>query len=227
MDVLLIEDDAVVSKIVERTLGVNGCSYTSRTNATEGEELARKKHFDVIILDLGLPDKNGMEVCKSLRSDGITTPILILSAMSGVKTKVQGLEIGADDYLTKPFDVDELTARLNALNRRVTELDNDETEKLLTCGNLKINLLDREFLVGDNVVLLTNNEFDLMVYLLKNSNQVVTREEIASEVWDIHFDTQTNYINVYISYLRKKISEHTNTNYIQTIRGKGFMLECK
>ena len=227
MDVLLIEDDAIVSKIVERTLGVNGCSYTSRTNATEGEELARKKHFDVIILDLGLPDKNGMEVCKSLRSDGITTPILILSAMSGVKTKVQGLEIGADDYLTKPFDVDELTARLNALNRRVTELDNDETEKLLTCGNLKINLLDREFLVGDNVVLLTNNEFDLMVYLLKNSNQVVTREEIASEVWDIHFDTQTNYINVYISYLRKKISEHTNTNYIQTIRGKGFMLECK
>ena len=227
MDVLLIEDDAVVSKIVERTLGVNGCSYTSRTNATEGEELARKKHFDVIILDLGLPDKNGMEVCKSLRSDGITTPILILSAMSGVKTKVQGLEIGADDYLTKPFDVDELTARLNALNRRVTELDNDEKEKVLTCGNLKINLLDREFVVGDDVVLLTNNEFDLMVYLLKNSNQVVTREEIASEVWDIHFDTQTNYINVYISYLRKKISEHTDTNYIQTIRGKGFMLECK
>lgn len=226
MDVLLIEDDAVVSKIVERTLGVNGYSYTSRSNATEGEELARKKQFDVIILDLGLPDKNGMEVCKSLRADGITTPILILSAMSGVKTKVQGLEIGADDYLTKPFDVDELTARLNALNRRHNELDNDETEQILHCAELKINLLEREFVVNRENVLLTNNEFDLMIYLMKNANRVVTRDEIASEVWDIHFDTQTNYINVYISYLRKKIAEHTDTNYIQTIRGKGFMLEC-
>jgi len=226
MDILLIEDDAVVSKIVERTLGVNGCSYTSRSNATEGEELARSKHFDVIILDLGLPDKNGMEVCKSLRADGITTPILILSAMSGVKTKVQGLEIGADDYLTKPFDVKELTARLNALNRRHNELHNDETEQVINCDELKIKLLEREFFVNGKSVLLTNNEFDLMIYLMKNANRVVTREEIASEVWDIHFDTQTNYINVYISYLRKKIGEYTDKNYIQTIRGKGFMLEC-
>lgn len=125
--------------------------------------------------------------------------------------------------ITKPFNTEELIARLEAIQRR-TEASGDQ---VLSCGELKVDLLKREFMINSEKVQLTNNEFNLLVYFIKHKNKIITQEELAEKVWDIHFDTQTNYINVYISYLRKKIREHTEVDYIETIRKKGFTFRCE
>lgn len=222
MNILVIEDDPSVRTLVKAVLEHNGNVVRTAENATDGEEMA-KGDFDMIILDLGLPDGDGYEVCKSLRNQSIATPVLILSGEQETNVKVKCLKVGADDYLTKPFNTEELIARMDAIKRR-TENGADQQ---LTCGELKVNLLKREFFVNESKVQLTNNEFNLLVYFLKNKNRIITQEELAEKVWDIHFDTQTNYINVYISYLRKKIREHTEYDYIETIRKKGFTFRCK
>lgn len=222
MNILVIEDDPSVRTLVKAVLEHNGNVVRTAENATDGEEMA-KGDFDMIILDLGLPDGDGYEVCKSLRNQNIATPVLILSGEQETNVKVKCLKVGADDYLTKPFNTEELIARMEAIKRR-TENGADQQ---LTCGELKVNLLKREFSVNESKVQLTNNEFNLLVYFLKNKNRIITQEELAEKVWDIHFDTQTNYINVYISYLRKKIREHTEYDYIETIRKKGFTFRCK
>jgi DNA-binding response OmpR family regulator len=171
---------------------------------------------------LALPNKNGHEVCKDLRDGGNKTPILILSARKNIDTKVSGLHSGADDYLAKPFDNKELMARIEAITRRSQQSNNNS--EFLNCGELCINLLKREFTVGGNMVWLTNNEFNLMAYFLQNVHRVIDKEELADKVWGITFDTQTNYINVYMSYLRKKINKITPREYIQTVRNRGFIL---
>jgi DNA-binding response OmpR family regulator len=222
MNILVIEDDEVVRTLVQRVLQKNNYTVSVAAEAEEGERLANTQPFDCIILDLALPDKNGLEVCKDLRDRGNKTPILILSARKNIDTKVSGLHSGADDYLTKPFDNKELLARIEAITRR-SQQSSDNSE-FLTCGELRINLLKREFTVGGKMVWLTNNEFNLMAYFLQNVDRVVDKEELADKVWGITFDTQTNFINVYVSYLRKKINEITPKEYIQTVRKRGFIL---
>ena len=225
MNALLIEDDPAVCKILDTIMSDSTIEHTIVRNGTDGEELAINGNFDVIILDLGLPDKDGIDVCKSLRKQQVTIPILILSAQNEIETKVKVLEIGADDYLTKPFNSDELIARIMAVTRRgnYTSLD-AKTE--YTCGELIINLVERTFSVANQEVRLTNNEFDLMAHFIQNPNRIIGQEELSAEVWDIHFDTKTNFINVYISYLRGKIAGHTDIKYIETIRSEGFRLNC-
>ncbi len=223
MNILVIEDDPSVRTLVKAVLEHNGKSVSTADTATEGEKSAVEGNFDMIILDLGLPDGDGYEVCKNIRDKNITTPVLILSGEQDTDVKVKCLKVGADDYLTKPFNTEELIARMDAINRR----SEASGEQKLTCGELKVDLLKREFQINNELVQLTNNEFNLLVYFLKNKNRVITQEELAEKVWDIHFDTQTNYINVYISYLRKKIREHTEVDYIETIRKKGFTFQCK
>jgi DNA-binding response OmpR family regulator len=222
MNILVIEDDEVVRTLVQRVLQKNNYTVSVAAEAEEGERLANTQPFDCIILDLALPDKNGLEVCKDLRDRGNKTPILILSARKNIDTKVSGLHSGADDYLTKPFDNKELLARIEAITRR-SQQSNDNSE-FLTCGELRINLIKREFTVGGKMVWLTNNEFNLMAYFLQNVDRVVDKEELADKVWGITFDTQTNFINVYVSYLRKKINEISPKEYIQTVRKRGFIL---
>jgi DNA-binding response OmpR family regulator len=222
MNILVIEDDEVVRTLVQRVLQKNNYTVSVAAEAEEGERLANTQPFDCIILDLALPDKNGLEVCKDLRDRGNKTPILILSARKNIDTKVSGLHSGADDYLTKPFDNKELLARIEAITRR-SQQSSDNSE-FLTCGELRINLIKREFTVGGKMVWLTNNEFNLMAYFLQNVDRVVDKEELADKVWGITFDTQTNFINVYVSYLRKKINEITPKEYIQTVRKRGFIL---
>lgn len=223
MNVLVVEDDPAVGTLVKVALQENDHEMTLADNAADGEELALKNKFDMIILDLGLPDGDGFDICKEIRERNITTPVLILSAEQESDIKVKCLKVGADDFLTKPFNTEELIARVEAITRR----SSDGTEQILTCGELQVKLLEREFRVNDSEVDLTNNEFNLLVYMLKNRNRIITQEEIAENVWDIHFDTQTNYINVYISYLRKKIRDQAETDYIETVRKKGFILRCK
>ncbi len=224
MNVLVIEDDPSVRTLVRAVLEHNNNEVHLADNATKGKELALETEHDIIILDLGLPDGNGLELCESLRSQDVDTPILILSAKHETDVKVKGLNTGADDYLTKPFNTEELMARIEAITRRSRESFAKKQE--LSCGELYVNLIERKFRVNDEEVSLTNNEFNLMVYLMRNKNRTISQDELAKNVWDIHFDTQTNYINVYISYLRKKIRGHAENDYIETVRKKGFILRC-
>lgn len=223
MDVLVIEDDPSVQTLVKAVLEKNEYTVDIADTAKSGEDHAAQNSYDIIILDLGLPDGDGFDLCKNMRDDDITTPVLILSAEQETDVKIKCLRVGADDYITKPFNTEELLARIEAISRRSGEMNGD---RLLECGELEVNMLDREFRVNDTKVDLTNNEFNLLVYLLKRKNKIVTQEEIAENVWDIHFDTQTNYINVYISYLRKKIRGHSENEYIDTVRKKGFIIRC-
>ncbi len=223
MNVLVIEDDPSVRTLVKAVLEKNEYEVDIADTAESGEEHASENSYDIIILDLGLPDGDGFDLCKEMRDQDITTPVLILSAEQETDVKIKCLRVGADDYLTKPFDTEELLARIEAISRRSGDVNGD---RVLECGELKVNMLDREFKVNGTKVDLTNNEFNLLVYLLKKKNQIVTQEEIAENVWDIHFDTQTNYINVYISYLRKKIRSHSDSEYIDTVRKKGFIIRC-
>jgi DNA-binding response OmpR family regulator len=223
MNVLVIEDDPAVQTLVRTVLKHNGNQVSVVETAKEGEEQATTASFDVIILDLGLPDGDGLELCERLRENGIDTPILILSAEQETDVKVKGLHSGADDYLTKPFSTEELMARIEAIRRRSKK---KTTQEVLHCGEITINLLDRTCDINGNGVSLTNNEFNLLAYFMQNSDRIIPQEELAAEVWDIHFDTQTNYINVYISYLRKKIRQNADREYIETVRKKGFILRC-
>lgn len=224
MNVLVVEDDPTVRTLVKAILQHKGNGVDLAGTASEGEKLALENEYDMIILDLRLPDGNGYDVCESIREKGVTTPVLVLSAEHETNVKVKVLNVGADDYLTKPFNSEELVARIDAINRRSTA---GEFEKELKCGELKVDLINREMLVNENPVPLTNNEFNLLVYFMKNKNKVISQEELAENVWDIHFDTQTNYINVYISYLRKKIREYSETDFIETIRKQGFKFKCE
>lgn len=223
MKALIIDDDPSIRTLVKTIMNKNGYDAEAVQTAKEGENLALTDNYEVIILDLGLPDGEGVDLCKSIREEEVTTPVLVLSADQQTDMKVQCLRVGADDYLTKPFDRDELIARVEAITRRVGEQDNNQ---ILRCGNLEVRMLEREFWVNGVQVELTNNEYNLLIYLLKNKNKIVSQEEIAKNVWDIHFDTQTNYINVYISYLRKKIRNHSDHEYIDTVRKKGFIIRC-
>lgn len=223
MNILVIEDDPSVRTLVKAVLEHNGNKVSIADNATDGESTAINDDYDMIILDLGLPDGDGYEVCKNIREKNVATPVLILSGEQETDVKVKCLRVGADDYLTKPFNTEELIARMDAIKRR----SESSGEQQLVCGELKVDMMKREVSVNGEKTSLTNNEFNLLVYFMKNRNRVISQEELAEKVWDIHFDTQTNYINVYISYLRKKIREHTDVDYVETVRKKGFLFRCK
>ena len=175
---------------------------------------------------MGLPDIDGMSVVKSVRSAQNETPILIVSARDGVDNKIKGLYSGADDYLTKPFDFKEFLARVDALIRRSSSSGGIKSDEV-QIGDIWVNLITRDVKVANNNIILTNNEFKLLVYLIQNKNKVISRDELSEKVWGINFDTHTNFVNVYISYLRKKIKDYTKYDYIQTVRGEGFMFSTE
>ncbi|MEX1212700.1 MAG: response regulator transcription factor [Balneolaceae bacterium] len=223
LDILVVEDDPTIQTLVKAILARDGNQVTVAKTAEEGEGYIREEEFDMILLDLRLPDGNGYDMCHDLRESGITTPVLFLSAEHETDVKIKCLKVGADDYLTKPFNSEELLARIEAIVRRSTSRGSDNE---LICGIIKVDQVGRLAYVKGEEIQLTNNEFNLLVYFLKNSNRVISQEELAQNVWDIHFDTQTNYINVYISYLRKKIREKSDKEFIETVRKKGFLFRC-
>lgn len=221
--ILLVDDDPALSTLVSAILEHDGKKVDVADTAARGSKLALENYYDLIILDLGLPDGNGYDICSSLRQQDIITPVLILTGEHDSEVMVSCLKSGADDYLTKPFDGEELLARIEAITRRSNLR---QEERTLRCGNMRVDLIDRKMYYGENEVPLTNNEFSLLVYLMKNQNRVISQDELAKKVWGITFDTQTNYINVYISYLRKKIRRNTSDLYIETVRRKGFVFRC-
>lgn len=224
MQILVVEDDPTVRTLVKAVLEHRGNIVSVAETAKKGEGMARENDYDMVILDLRLPDGNGYDICSSLRANEISTPVLFLSAEHETDVKIKCLKVGADDYLTKPFNSDELLARIEAIVRRSNNTRGGKKE--LSCGKLKVDLIKRIMIIDNTEVALTNNEFNLLVYLMRNRNRIITQEELAKNVWDIHFDTQTNYINVYISYLRKKIRDNSNEEFIETVRKKGFVLSC-
>lgn len=223
LNILIVEDDPTIRLLVKKALEHHGGRVSEADTAKKGLDIAGSKDLDMIVLDLRLPDGNGYDVCAKIREDGNNTPILILSADHETDVKVKNLSAGADDYLTKPFSIDELLARIEAILRR--SASNEESE--LECGEIKIDLIQRIMTMNGKEVDLTNSEFNLLVYLIKNEGRTISLDELAKNVWNIGFNTQTNYINVYVSYLRKKMRVHSDHEYIRTVRKKGFKAVCK
>lgn len=222
MKILLIEDDKTLQLMMKTILEKNNFEVVVSSFGVDGIKLTESIEFNLIILDMGLPDIDGMSVVKAVRAAQNDTPILIVSARDGVDNKIKGLYSGADDYLTKPFDFKEFLARVDALIRRSTNTVSNRNDEIQV-GDIWINLITRDVKISNKSIVLTNNEFKLLVYLIQNKNKVISRDELSEKVWGINFDTHTNFVNVYISYLRKKIKDHSKNEYIQTVRGEGFM----
>ena len=226
MKILVVEDEDSIRSVLRSYLKNHEFDVMDSGMGNEGLKLALDNEFDCILMDIDLPDTTGLEVLKNLREHGNETPLIFLTGTKKVDVKVEGFEYGADDYVTKPFDFKELVARIKTIARRKKQVEKAERKEVLVCGSLKLDLLNREFKIKDKLIFLTNNEFNLLAYFLKHKNEVVSRQELSENVWHIYFDTQTNFVNVYISYLRKKMRAELDEDLIETIRGEGFRLNC-
>jgi DNA-binding response OmpR family regulator len=220
--ILVVEDRREVLEVLQRTLQDNGFAVLTAADGDTGLQLALDAQPDLIILDIGLPKRNGLAVARELRSRAFTGPVLMLTARDTVPDKVQGLEAGADDYLAKPFDYDELLARVRALLRRSALRD---AQTLMKVADLTINPISREVVRGERTIALTQKEYALLEYLMRHAGRPVTREQISEHVWKQEFDPTTNIVDVYINYLRKKIDQDADRALVQTVRGVGYMLK--
>lgn len=220
MRVLVVEDDSGVAGFVRRGLTEEGFAVDVAADGREAFRLALDHPYDVIVLDLMIPHMDGLEVLREVRKHGSRTPVLILSARDDVDQKVAGLNAGADDYLGKPFAFEELLARLRALLRR----SSDSQDTILQAGDLTVDVVKRRVMRGERKVDLSPKEFALLEYLLRNQGNVLTRTMIAEHVWDQHFDSFSNVIDVYIRYLRAKVDEGSDQKLIRTIRGVGYVI---
>lgn len=218
MRILIVEDNPKMAGAIQRGLRDQGYAADVCHTGFEGEDLGAGESYDAIILDLMLPDRDGVEVCRNLRRRCVDTPILMLTALSSTEDKVAGLDAGADDYLAKPFEFEELTARLRALLRRGEASEG----RFLSCDDLELDLYTRQAKRGEKEHELSNKEFALLEYLMRNPNRVLSRTQIAEKVWDMNFEPGSNVIDVYISSLRKKIDRHTEAPLIHTIKGAGY-----
>jgi DNA-binding response OmpR family regulator len=222
MRILVIEDEAKVASFIRRALEEESYAVDVAPDGTQGLDLASEGLYDLIVLDLMLPGLSGMDVLKELRKQKIQTPVLILTARSKVDQKVQGLDAGADDYLTKPFAIEELLARARALLRRAS----GEGGGILQVDDLVLNPATREVTRGGQRIELTTKEYALLEYLMRNASRVLTRPMISEHVWNLDFDTFTNVIDVYVNYLRNKIDRGRDRKLIHTIRGSGYVLKA-
>lgn len=220
--ICLVEDEQKVAAFICKGLEEQGYKITMAKNGGEALKLVPSESFDLFIVDIMLPDINGIELCRQLRLTDSQTPVLILSALDQVQNKVAGLKAGADDYLIKPFHFSELLARIEALLRR--QNINQKEDHILVFEDLKLdtwsNLAER----GGQQITLTAKEYTLLELLMRNPNKVLSREYIAEQVWGIDFDTGTNFIDVYVNYLRKKIEKGFDKKLIHTVIGMGYTL---
>lgn len=227
MKVLLVEDDPRIVSFIERGLSADGYSLSSVPNGDAAlREAQRTSSYDVIILDLILPDMHGHDVCHELRQHRVRTPIIMLTALDGVDDIVRGLDMGADDYLTKPFDFDVLLARLRSLHRRSYDY-RDLASSPLRLGNVELDVGARRAYLDGRELDLTATEFRLFAALMQNANKVLTRYEILHLVWHTDQDPLTNIVDVYIRHLRRKIDSDLGMVAIETVRGHGYRMTIK
>lgn len=222
MRVLIVEDDQRIASFVTKGLKQAGFAVDHVSDGDDGLHMAELNPYDVMIIDIMLPKRDGFSVIESLRSRGNTTPILILSALGSIDDKLKGFQSGSDDYLTKPFSFAELQARLQALLRRTTR---GQSQNVLGVGELQMDLLSRKVTRNNREIELQPREFALLEYLMRNSGNVVSKTMILEHVWDYHFDPQTNVVDVLVHRLRSKIDRDFETKLIQTVRGVGYVLK--
>ena len=222
MRILVVEDEPKVASFIRRALEEESYAVDAAENGNDGLDMAQGGSYDLVILDLMLPGLPGTEVLKRMRAARLKMPVLILTARSQVDQKVHGLDAGADDYLTKPFAIDELLARVRALLRRGT----GEPTGLLQVDDLVLNPATREVTRAGQRIELTSKEYALLEYLMRNTGRVLTRPMIAEHVWNLDFDTFTNVIDVYVNYLRNKIDRGRDRKLIHTVRGSGYVLKA-
>lgn len=223
MRVLLVEDQRKMASFIRKGLEALGYSVDVAETGEIGESLVTGTEYDVIVLDAMLPGQNGFDTARHLRRDGCVAPILMLTALSGTRDKVNGLDAGADDYLTKPCEFEELAARLRALMRRPTAASGVK----LGYADVEMDLVERKVTRCGSSVVLTAKEFSLLEYFLRNPKRVLSRAAISEHVWDASFDTQSNVIDVYVNMLRKKIDHPFDGRLIHTVVGAGYVLEKK
>jgi two-component system OmpR family response regulator len=224
MKILLVEDNERVIRFLKKGLAESGHTVDHADNGRDGMFLAASEHYDVIIMDRLLPGGiDGLTIIEALRKNGDKTPILILSALSDVDERIHGLKSGGDDYLTKPFAFGELLARLDILARR-GQGNSGVVETLLTVDDLRMDLLSRKVTREGRPIVLQPREFKLLEYLMRHKNQVVTRTMLIENVWDYHFDPQSNIVDVHVSKLRQKIDAGFTRSLLRTIRSAGYMI---
>ena len=217
MKLLLVEDEIGIMQFLQQGLEEEGYEVQTANNGETGLELALNHKFDLILLDWMLPKMTGLEICKAFREKNTTTPILFLTAKDTVQETVEGLKAGANDYIKKPFSFDELLERIKV------QLRDKINTPVLVLGNVEIDLQKHAVTVDGNEVSLTQKEFDLLHYLVKNKGKVCTRTEIIQDVWDIHFEYDTGVIDVFMNAIRKKLNLKVEEDFIKTIRGVGYM----
>lgn len=222
MNILLIEDEARVADFIRRGLAAEGWSVDHAGDGETGLDYAQVSSYDVILLDLMLPGIQGQDVCRKLRARKSTTPILMLTALDAVDEKVEGLCIGADDYLTKPFDFEELVARIEALNRRATGYATNASKSLLSVGDITFDRASMQVKVGDTEIELSKIERDLLVLFMSNVGRVLSRERILNAVWGTNEDPLTNIVDVYVGRIRRKIG--SGGERIVTLRNVGYRM---
>ena len=220
MRILVVEDEPKVASFIRRALEEESYAVDVCADGQKGLDWAQSVDYDLVILDLMLPGIPGLELLKQLRRSGVKTPVVILTARSEVDQRVKGLDAGADDYLTKPFAIEELLARARALLRRA----GGAPTGILEVDDLVLNPVTREVTRAGQRIDLTTKEYALLEYMMRNAGRVLTRPMITEHVWDLDFDTFTNVIDVYISYLRNKIDRGREHSLIQTVRGSGYVM---
>lgn len=225
MNILIVEDEQKVAAFIKKGLEVHGFEVEVAFDGQIGLRKGQSHSYDLIILDVNLPIINGFEVCKQLRESNIKTPILMLTALGTTKDKVMGFDLGADDYLVKPFEFEELLARVKALIKRARAAPLLETT--LKVADLELNSESKVVTRNGKPIELTAKEFLLLEYLMRNKGKVLSRADIAEKIWDISFDTGTNVIDLYIFYLRKKIDKDFTPKLIHTQVGMGYVLKEK
>jgi two-component system copper resistance phosphate regulon response regulator CusR len=224
-NILLVEDEKKIADTLQLGLNENNYNVSIAYNGLDGEKLFHDSAYDLVILDINVPFINGYELCKIIRRENKRIPIMLLTAMNFTDSKVEAFELGADDYIVKPFEFRELLARIKALLRRMDISTQAADEKMLVIADLEMNLDSKEVKRHGQRISLTAKEFQLLEYLLRNKEKVVSRLDIAKDVWDIDFDTQTNVIDVYVNFLRKKIDKDFSPKLIHTQVGMGYILK--
>lgn len=229
MRILLVEDEPAVVSVISRGLTESGYEVSVAPDGLLGLDMARNNDFGLIIMDVMLPGKNGIEVCRQLRADHIQTPILMLTALGTTENVVIGLDSGADDYLTKPFKFQEMEARIRSLLRRrlspVSKVPEEKETNLLRMAELELDTDTKEASRNGRSIQLTATEYRLLEYLLRNPRKVLSRVEILEHVWGIDFNMSTKVVDVYVNYLRKKINRTNEPELIQTVVGHGYMIK--
>lgn len=220
---LIIEDEKNLARFIELELNYEGYEVKVSSDGRSGLQLALSEKWDAILLDLMLPELNGMEVCRRIRQTNKTIPIIMITARDSVLDRVSGLDSGADDYIVKPFAIEELLARLRSLLRRVEAMASVEPT-VFTYKDLSVELESCVVKKGEKVINLTKREYDLLVIFMSNINIVLTREVLLNKVWGYSTGVETNVVDVYVRYLRNKIDNQNEGSYIQTVRGTGYVM---